>query len=183
MKIPKLQLSPLPELWEQNADSKASAVLALFIPSADGEAHLLFTRRSADLRSHAGQVGFPGGRREAGDLSPLSTALRESFEEISLPSSDVHFLGVLPTIKALDGRPVLPVVAYSHIAIDSLKANPEEVSEIFAVHWRELTEEKCSQLRFNIFGHWRETPYFEASGHQIWGLTAWMVKSMKLGNV
>ena len=155
-------------------------MLALFIPGKNNIPELLFTRRSADLRSHAGQVGFPGGRREESDESPEATALRESYEEIALPSDRVTCLGSLPSLKALDGKLVLPIVAYADITLNELRPNPEEVAEIFSIPWTELSVEKNSKVRFNIFGNWRETPYYEARGQHIWGLTAIMVQSMAL---
>jgi 8-oxo-dGTP pyrophosphatase MutT (NUDIX family) len=157
-------------------------VLALFIDDPDFGISLLFTRRSIDLRSHAGQVGFPGGRREVWDESPVVTALRESEEEVALPRDKVTIVGTLPFVKALDGKAVLPVVGYADIAMKDLIANPSEVAEIFCVPWQELTAEKKRILRFNIFGKWRETPHFEANGHHVWGLTAWMIDKMKLGS-
>ena len=72
-----------------------SAVLVpLFI--ADGEPHAVFTRRRADLRRHAGEISFPGGRRDPEDSDLRDTALREAEEEIGLPRAEVRLLGELP---------------------------------------------------------------------------------------
>ncbi len=180
MKLPNFQLAPALTSWEPHSDPRSSAVLALFIDDPDLGVSLLFTRRAAELRAHAGQVGFPGGRREVYDESPAATALREANEEIGLLAHSVTVLGSLPTLKSLDGKPVLPIVASADISLKDLTPSPVEVAEIFIVPWRELTEEKRKILKFNIFGKWRETPHYEALGHHVWGLTAWMVDRLKL---
>lgn len=183
MRIPPLKLLDLPHEWPQSADPKSSAVLALFIDDPTFGVSLLFTTRSAAMRSHAGQVGFPGGRREVWDASPAATALREAEEEIALAPSKVNILGTLAPLKALDGKAVLPVVGFADISLAELVPNPSEVADIFCVPWRELTSEKKKILRFNIFGRWRETPHYEANGHNVWGLTAWMIDRMAITNV
>ena len=78
----------------------ASAVLVpLYV--ADGELHAVLTRRRGDLRRHAGEISFPGGRQDPQDPDLIATALREAHEEIGLPPEDVALLGALtptPTI-------------------------------------------------------------------------------------
>ena len=176
--LPAMKLINAPTHWENEVDPKASAVLALFIRDPNQGLCLLFTRRAREMRSHAGQVGFPGGRRELTDEHPSATALREAWEEIGLDRELVTVLGMLNPLKSLDTRPVLPIVAYTEQYLHDLKPNPSEVAEIFLLPWGKLTAEHRMIVRFNIFGRWRETPFYEADGHHIWGLTAWMVDFM-----
>src|SRR5688572_23584333 len=61
-----------------------------------GELHAVFTKRRADLRRHAGEISFPGGRRDAGDATLVATALREAEEEIGLAREQVELAGALP---------------------------------------------------------------------------------------
>jgi 8-oxo-dGTP pyrophosphatase MutT (NUDIX family) len=180
MKHPCPHSAPAPSSWDPDCDPSASAVLALFLDDPSLGRSLLFTRRAAMLRSHAGQVGFPGGRREVYDESPVATALREASEEIGLNADDVTVLGALTALKSLDGKPVLPILASARISISDLVPSPDEVAEIFLVPCRELTPNKRRVLRFNIFGTWRETPYYEALGHHVWGLTAWMIDRLAI---
>jgi 8-oxo-dGTP pyrophosphatase MutT (NUDIX family) len=165
--------------WPETMHNRASAVLMLFVPDPKPEApaRIVFTRRSTLVRTHKGQIGFPGGRREAIDASPIVTALRETHEEIGLPPKAVEVLGMLPALPSLDGRSVIPIVGFSHVDLATLAANADEVAELFAVPWPLLTPEAMHNLRFNVFGLWRETPYFPASGYHIWGLTAWILKT------
>lgn len=132
------------------------------------------------MRSHAGQVGFPGGRREVYDVNPAATALREAYEEIGLIEHTVTVLGMSKPLRSIDSKPVLPIVATTDALLSQLKPNPDEVAEIFLVPWTALTQAHRTVVRFNIFGKWRETPFYEANGHNIWGLTAWMVEQLSL---
>jgi 8-oxo-dGTP pyrophosphatase MutT (NUDIX family) len=108
------------------------------------------------------------------------TALRETHEEIGLPPEAVEVLGMLPVLPSLDRRSVVPIVGYSHVDLASLASNADEVAELFALPWPYFTPEAMQNLRFNVFGLWRETPYFPASGYHVWGLTAWMLKNAAL---
>ncbi|HEV2754421.1 MAG TPA: CoA pyrophosphatase, partial [Actinomycetota bacterium] len=72
-----------------------AAVLVPLFVGDDGEPHLVFTRRRDDLRRHAGEISFPGGRRDEGEAL-VDTALREAHEEVGLPPEAVRLLGALP---------------------------------------------------------------------------------------
>lgn len=87
-----------------------SAVLVPLYADAEGELHVVFTRRRDDLRRHAGEVSFPGGRADD-DEHLEATALREAFEEIGLPSDDVEIVGALqPTPTIATNYAVYPFV-------------------------------------------------------------------------
>lgn len=170
-------LRPEPASWAPDASPRAAAVLCLLLrPSAEGEPfHVLFTRRSALLNSHRGQIGFPGGRREAWDASPTATALREAYEEIGLDPLRVTILGSLDPVKALDLHPVIPIVGEASLRLGELTMNPEEVAAVFSVPWTHFLAAAAEKLRFNLFGRWRETLLYPAAGYNIWGLTALML--------
>jgi 8-oxo-dGTP pyrophosphatase MutT (NUDIX family) len=77
----------------------------------DGDVHAVFTRRRDDLRRHAGEISFPGGRRDAGEPDLITTALREAEEEIGLPRDAVEILGALqPTPTIATNYAVYPFV-------------------------------------------------------------------------
>ena len=71
---------------------------------------MLFTRRTAHLKSHSGQISFPGGRAEAHDPTPERTALRETWEEIGLPAERIELLGRLSDYHTRTGYRITPVV-------------------------------------------------------------------------
>lgn len=98
----------------------------------DNQWHLLFTRRSALLVEHQGQVSFPGGRREPGDASASDTALRESIEEIGLDPEEVKILGAMPPFRSVTHYQITPIVGVLR-SIDCLAANQLEVDRIFMI--------------------------------------------------
>jgi 8-oxo-dGTP pyrophosphatase MutT (NUDIX family) len=133
---------------------------------------LVFTVRTDHLSSHAGQVSFPGGRSDPSDGDALTTALRESEEEIGLDRSLVTPLGYLDCFETISGFCITPVVA--RIAPEArFHPAPDEVAEVFEVpltHFLEPTNLKRYVMDYR--GHRREMVEFEHSGHRIWGATA-----------
>lgn len=98
--------------WE-NVVTDAPGKSAVLVPffAGPGGPELLFLRRSAKLRHHAGEICFPGGMREQGDFGPVSTALRETAEETGIQPDCVETLGILaPEYAVVSGVAVLPVV-------------------------------------------------------------------------
>lgn len=174
-------LRPLARDW-LGYEGKVSAVMMLFFPPALATSphEVLFIRRATGLRSHSGQIGFPGGRCEEGDLSPLATALRETEEEIALPAAHVHVLGMLDPVHALDGHPVFPIVATCDAPRTILKPQESEVAGIFFVPWPLLRSEAAHEVRFTLFGLTRQSPLFPFGEERIWGLTAKMVQNAQL---
>jgi 8-oxo-dGTP pyrophosphatase MutT (NUDIX family) len=159
-----------------------SAVLALLFEE-EGEARLIFTLRSSSLRSHRGQVSFPGGRIEGGE-QPLATALREANEEVSLDPAAVTPIGWLHPVHTLASSSlILPVVATVRER-PHLVASPAEVARIFDVALSDLaTPSIFHEERWSIPGRFipgspdASFPvwFFEAAGEIIWGATARMI--------
>jgi 8-oxo-dGTP pyrophosphatase MutT (NUDIX family) len=155
------------------ADAAASAVLvALF--EEDGEARVLLTRRSTSLRTHRGQVSFPGGRIDPGE-DAIAAALREAHEEIGLDPSLVRPVGYLTRASAFStGVPITPVVA-ALPARPVLAPSPAEVERAFDASLADLaaafTEEWWSQPELPRFPMY----FFSVEGETVWGATARMV--------
>ena len=91
---------------------------------------MLLTRRAAALRKHAGQVAFPGGSADQGDENLIATALREAWEEVSIPPHSVRILGQLPPVDSNSGFQVTPVVGLLS-PNTRFYANQDEVAEMF----------------------------------------------------
>lgn len=159
-----------PPLSVTPPDSRVAAVLAMVIDRPDGT-HLLFTKRSADLGEHPGQMAFPGGRQEPWDPTPEATALREAAEEIGVDESEVDLVGRLDDIRTVTGYTVTPFVAS---APDRRYAPDErEVAEVAVLPVDAFTESD------NYRAVRRDHPeygagivhYFDVDGYTVWGAT------------
>jgi 8-oxo-dGTP pyrophosphatase MutT (NUDIX family) len=147
-----------------------AAVLLPIIERA--EAALLFTRRTATLAKHSGQVSFPGGRSEAHDLSPLETALRETFEETGIDPGHVTLAGYLDRLVTGTGFDIQPVVG---VVAPGFALNPDagEVAQVFEVPLAFLLDPVNRRRESRqIGGRTRHYYAFTHDGHEIWGATA-----------
>jgi 8-oxo-dGTP pyrophosphatase MutT (NUDIX family) len=159
---------------EMRAPGQAAPLpAAVLIPViARPEPTILFTRRTESLARHSGQISFPGGRREAGDLSPVETALRETREETGIEPAFVSIAGFLPrylTGTGFDIRPVVGVVAPGF----ALVPDAREVAEIFEVKLAFfLDPAHAKEISREMMGRARSVRVFEPEGHYIWGITA-----------
>jgi len=141
---------------------------------------LLFTQRTADLKDHAGQISFPGGRTELSDVSPVDTALRETEEEIGLARRHVEVIGWLPEYFTGTGYRVTPVAGLIRPPFDVVP-DPREVAEIFEVPLAFLMDGMNHQRRTielpNDLG--RRTFYtMPYERFFIWGATAGMLRNL-----
>jgi 8-oxo-dGTP pyrophosphatase MutT (NUDIX family) len=139
---------------------------------------VLFTQRTTHLKSHSGQVSFPGGRAEPGDASAEFTALREAEEEIGLPAERVEILARLPDYHTRTGFRVTPVIGVVQPPLE-LAPDPREVEEIFEVPLDFLLEPANQQRRTREFQGQRVGFYvFEYQNRTIWGATAGMLVNL-----
>ena len=153
---------------------------AVLFPIVDREGvyTVLLTQRTAHLRDHAGQISFPGGRVEAEDASPVHTALRETEEEIGLPSDFVEILGFLPEYRTGTGFRVTPVVGLVHPPFE-LKPDPFEVAEVFEVPLNFLLDPANHQQHsMHYRGAMRQYFAMPYGDYFIWGATAGMIRSL-----
>ncbi|GAB2569983.1 hypothetical protein GCM10027066_11220 [Dyella jejuensis] len=152
---------------------------AVLIGLRDGEQpRLIFTVRTDHLSSHAGQVAFPGGSSDPDDADALTTALRESEEEIGLDRSLVTPLGYLDCFETISGFCITPVVA-SIAAGARFCAAPDEVAEVFEVPFAFFLESaNLKRYVMEYRGHRREMVEFEYDGHRIWGATAAILQNL-----
>jgi len=156
--------------------AKPAAVLIPLVIRGD-EAHVLLTQRSAELRSHSGQIAFPGGRIDAGE-TPQAAALRETFEEIGLASQHIAPLAQLPPYLSGTGYLIHPVLA--RITPDlTLALNPREVTETFEVPLEFLMDPAHHEHHSREWNG--KTRYFYAMPYQdryIWGVTAGILRAL-----
>lgn len=155
------------------AATPAAVLLPLYLDQGDW--NLLFTRRTASVNVHSGQVSFPGGSIEAGDGSATAAALREAQEEIGLRPDDVEVLGQLNpmfTVSQFLVAPVVGIVPWPY----ELKRNPSEVERYFGVPINWLSDKGNVEARSRepfFPGRPVQVYYFkEFEGEVIWGVTA-----------
>ncbi len=146
---------------------------AVLVPIVHGERPgVLLTKRSSRLKSHAGQVAFPGGRIERGDASVEAAALREAEEEIGLHPDSVEIAGRLPDYVTGTGFLIAPVLA---LLPDGLALTPSEaeVEAIFTLPLSVLLDPNAPERRRVYFrGRDREFWVWPHPEHYIWGATA-----------
>lgn len=136
------------------------------------EPGVLLTVRDSGLRSHAGQVAFPGGRIDPGDDGPVAAALREAEEEIALHPSKVEVAGMLDRYRTGSGFDITPVIGVVPPDLD-LSPHPGEVSAIFEPPFALLMDPASFASR-SVEWEGSERQYYELvwEDHRIWGATA-----------
>jgi 8-oxo-dGTP pyrophosphatase MutT (NUDIX family) len=155
----------------RTSESPAAVLVALFEES--GDTHVVLTRRSAELRSHTGQVSFPGGRLEPGE-SPEQAALRESFEEVGMSPGAVEVIGRLSRLTTVTGETLITPVVGVLAQRPRLRPNPSEVERVFDVSISDLLSDSAyRQERWRVGeGSARPMHFFEVDGETVWGATA-----------
>jgi len=153
------------------------AVAAVLVPlylDGDGAVRLIMTKRPDNMRTHPGDVVFPGGRIERGE-DPATAAIREACEEIGLPPAAVSVVGGLSATTTRDpNNLIIPVVAKVERP-EELIAQPEEVELILEPTSHELLDE----TRWRV-GEWfgANLWFYEFSEGTLWGATAFMVREL-----
>ena len=153
---------------------------AVLIPLVERpELSVLLTQRATQLRNHAGQISFPGGRIEAADGTPAAAALREAREEVGLDERFVSIIGYLPDHVVITGFRITPVVAFVKPGFELLLSS-DEVEDTFEVPLDYLFDPANYRLQRHrtVTGEdveFREIPYGE---RRIWGATAGMLHTL-----
>ena len=174
---PGWNLEELSDVLDPKLPRRSAAVLVPFVRRGD-VLSVLFTRRTAHLRTHAGQISFPGGAIEQGDTDPVAAALRETFEETGIEPERVEPFGYLDGFETVSGYFVSPVTGFVR-GDYRLKPDPEEVDEVFEVPLDFiLAPKRLKRLDFDWQGRVRTTYEFEWDGRRVWGATASILKNL-----
>ncbi len=152
-----------------------AAVLIAITNEADPK--ILLTRRSLYMNNHAGEVSFPGGKRDPNDTSNIAVALREAWEETALNPFDVTLLGDLPMERSKSGILVKPVVGLIPPEV-SLIAQPTEIDRIFFASVKDMMYSKPSPYEVRLARQSIYFPSIRVENEVVWGLTARILISL-----
>jgi len=151
-------------------DQESKAAVLLLLHGDPHDPLIILTRRASHLKSHAGEVAFPGGMKESHDKDLLATALRETEEEIGLPSSAVNFLGRLPADSPRTNNiRVAPFMGWVD-SLYSLEPNPSEIEAVFHLPLSFLLDIKHYQYFYLGEGK-IQLPCVMYEDYKIWGFT------------
>lgn len=161
---------------------RPAAVLICLNPGARGLS-VIFTQRATHLKHHAGQISFPGGKAERGDMGLVHTAFREAQEEIGLDPEKLKVIGQLPRYRTISGFAVTPVVAKHIVGVqvpDDLSIDMNEVGEVFEVPLSFLMDKNNYFVHHIHRGEVHFPIYYISYGdHVIWGATAGMMVHLR----
>jgi 8-oxo-dGTP pyrophosphatase MutT (NUDIX family) len=167
-----------PSLRPDNPHALRPAAVLVGLVEHEAGMTVLLTRRADTLRSHTGQIAFPGGRCDPGE-TPWETALREAQEEVNLDPSFVTLAGLLQGYRTVTGFHVTPVVGFIDPAA-TVEASPDEVADVFETpfeflmdpgnHQRQHRDLPDGERRFFYAMPWNE--------RFIWGATAGMLRAL-----
>jgi 8-oxo-dGTP pyrophosphatase MutT (NUDIX family) len=160
---------------DAHGSTDAAVLVPLYVDG--GELHAVFTKRREDLRRHAGEISFPGGRQDFPDEDLRFTALREAEEEIGLPTSDVELVGALPpTGTFVTDYKIHPFVGMIE-AGKVWELQPSEVEVVLEFALRDLVR-GFEMKRLLRKGVPIKTPTYTVDGNLIWGATGRIVQSL-----
>jgi 8-oxo-dGTP pyrophosphatase MutT (NUDIX family) len=149
---------------------RAAVLVPLF--QKGGSCHILFTKRTDQVRHHKGEISFPGGMFDEEDVDLRRTALREAFEEIGLKEDKVHILGVLDDIVTITEFIVTPFVGVFPYPYP-FELSPIEIAELIEVPFASLLDpDRFGEKEIIQIGQKRRVQAYQYKHHNIWGATA-----------
>jgi 8-oxo-dGTP pyrophosphatase MutT (NUDIX family) len=158
-------------------DAPGTKDAAVLVPLHGDPLTAVFTERRADLRRHAGEISFPGGRQDEPDEDLRTTALREAEEEIGLPASEVELVGALPPVGTfVTGYRIYPFVGLIRSGHE-WRPQETEVAQVLEFSLRDLMAGH-EMKRLVRKGVPIKTPTYTVGGHLVWGATGRIVQSL-----
>ncbi len=164
-------VTAMPEAW------RPASVLVPLVRREAGITVLL-TQRTEDMPSHAGQIAFPGGRRQAEDIDATATALRETEEEVGLTRDFIEVIGPMDQYRTGTGYEITPIVGIVTPGF-TMRADPREVADVFEVPLDHFLDERNHRIDSRVW-QGRERRYYAMpyGERYIWGATAGMLKNL-----
>lgn len=165
------------EATELDAPGRVDAAVLAPLFVRDGELVTVFTVRRADMRRHAGEISFPGGRQDEPDEDLRMTALREADEEVGLAPADVELVGALPPVGTFaTGYRIHPFVGLIEPG-RTWVPQETEVAQVLELSLPDLV--RGHELKRLVRrGVPIRTPTYTVDGHLVWGATARIVQQL-----
>ena len=157
--------------------TQAAVLVPLFLGGTPGEPHVVLTRRRADLRRHAGEISFPGGRRDAEDADLRTTALREAEEEIGLAREQVQLIGELPPTSTFATNYVIHPFVGTIAAGIAWRLSAREVDAVLELPVESVRAGR-TRTQIERRGIKFETDAYVVDEHLIWGATARILRDL-----
>jgi len=178
---PSFRKQLMEQYKEDRKTAKLAAVLALFYPSNEGDTLLVLIMRKSYKGVHSAQIGFPGGKPEPEDANFKETALRETSEEVGVPSDKITVLRDLSSIYIPPSNfQVHPFIGLSHETL-SFTLQASEVEAVLEIPLTDFMNDH-SEVLSNVLsedGVSYEVPAFNLNNHIVWGATAMMLMEIK----
>lgn len=164
-------VASMPQVW------RPASVLVPLV-RREPELTVLLTQRTEDMPSHAGQIAFPGGRRQAEDVDATATALRETEEEVGLTRDFIEVIGPVDQYRTGTGYEITPIVGMVAPGFTP-RADPREVADVFEVPLAHFLDERNHRIDSRVW-QGRERRYYAMpyGERYIWGATAGMLKNL-----
>ena len=178
---PSFRKKLMEQYKEDRKTAKLAAVLALFYPSNKGDTLLVLILRKSYKGVHSAQIGFPGGKPEPEDTSLKATALRETWEEIGVPSNKITVLRELSSIYIPPSNfQVYPFLGVAHEPL-TFTLQASEVDAILEVSLADFMNDSSEVVSdvLSAEGLSYEVPAFTLNNHIVWGATAMMLMEIK----
>ncbi len=171
----KAELRKRLQKWEPRSldfEGLRRSAVKILLMEKNNEPHVLLTKRTDKVRTHKGQISFPGGGYDETDDSILNTAYRETFEEVGIPEESIEFIGQFDDYVSIFGHHVscfvgsVPYPVEYNFSRDEIDVHIEAPLRIFA----ELQYDRIE--KYNHDGKEFSVYYYHFQDHEIWGLTA-----------
>jgi len=163
-----------------NMPPRESAVLALLYPDMNNKTRLAFILRKTYDGHHAGQIAFPGGKKEVFDTDLIQTALRETHEEIGVPSNQIEIKRSLSLVFIpISNYNVQPFLGICH-ETPSFKPDPVEVADILELPFAPLVNNDLITVKHSYFGKTYDLKAFKVNNYKIWGATAMILSEISM---
>ncbi len=167
------------ELLIQNPDPRKSSVMILLFPGMGDDLQTVLIERPVYAGIHSGQIAFPGGSMDPGDIDETATALRETEEEIGIPATSITILGTISRLYV----PASKFLIYPHIGVmkttPEFNVNPAEVKSLIILQVEALLNMIPMTKEFPTSYGNLKAPYFNIGDHAVWGATAMMLSEFR----